>query len=573
MVRFIEHFKNLRFKRKVFISYLIVTVIPIITLGLYSYIQSQGFLFQQASQILSDSARTTANNINYTFKRCEDTINFICFDTRMQQIFSNNYFDYSILYEDLSTQLDPLFNNILNLNKEIKQVTAYVENQIPEHGNFILSCDRVKDKYWYKEAMKSNKVGWYHEDGDIFAVQKINDLYKNKGQGVLYVKLNHLNVFNSITSGQSLGAIVCDSDGNVIVEKNKIKNNSFSLKNELYKITNAENEKITISGKEYLIIKHSLPLSNWSLFYYTPVESITIDAYPIISATIIVVACCMVAVVFMIWGFSVTFVKRIENLNSKVKLVTDGDLNVQISSGSRDEIGELTNGVGNMLISINKLVNEVYHTKITQKEAELKALQAQINPHFLYNTLSLINWKAIRAKTYDISHITTTVSRFYRTILNKGKNVISIRDELENTKAYIEIQMIMHNGSFDVEYDIDESVYEYYMINIILQPVVENAIEHGIDHRPDERRGKLKVCGYMNEQCIIFTVEDNGAGMSQEVIDQILVNRTIGYGLKNIDERIKIFFGSEYGLDIKSKLGEGSKVIIKLPKFEAERQQ
>ena len=181
--------------------------------------------------------------------------------------------------------------------------------------------------------------------------------------------------------------------------------------------------------------------------------------------------------------------------------------------------------------------------------------------------MSLINWKAIRAKAFDISHITTTVSKFYRTILNKGKNVISIKDELENTKTYIEIQMAMHSNSFDAEYDIDELIYEYNMINIILQPIVENAIEHGIDHMLEEKKGELRIAGHVNEQYIEFLVKDNGAGMSEEIIKQIFVNKTVGYGLKNVDDRIKIFFGDEYGLTIKSERGIGTEVKVKLPKF------
>ena len=175
----------------------------------------------------------------------------------------------------------------------------------------------------------------------------------------------------------------------------------------------------------------------------------------------------------------------------------------------------------------------------------MKALQAQINPHFLYNTLSLINWKAIEADAEDISKITLALSTFYRTSLNKGKNVMSLSDELRNMRSYLDIQLMMHDYEFDVEFDVDESIGQYQSLNLMLQPLIENAIAHGIDVKTDGR-GKLTITGKEDGDLIVLTVADNGVGMSDEQAARILTEESKGYGVRNVNERIKLYYGEQY---------------------------
>ena len=195
----------------------------------------------------------------------------------------------------------------------------------------------------------------------------------------------------------------------------------------------------------------------------------------------------------------------------------------------------------------------------------MKALQAQINPHFLYNSLSLINWKAIEAKQPDISRITLLLSKFYRTSLNKGKNITSIKDEISNIQSYIDIQLMMHDNEFDIKYDLSPDIMEYSIPNLMLQPLIENAIDHGIDIKTDGR-GVIEIVGQMEgEDMIRLTVSDNGVGMSEEMAQQILSEGSRGYGVKNVNDRIKHFYGEEYGITVESEEGKGTRIIILIP--------
>jgi two-component system sensor histidine kinase YesM len=247
-----------------------------------------------------------------------------------------------------------------------------------------------------------------------------------------------------------------------------------------------------------------------------------------------------------------------------MRLIEQGDLSITIKQTSSDEIGHLIQAFGHMMERLKHLINEVLKSRITQQEYEMKALQAQINPHFLYNSLSLINGKAIIAGQDDISQMARLLSTFYRTTLNKGKNLISVRDELENTRSYAEIQRMMHSNSFDIVYDIDESVYSFSMPNLLLQPLVENSILHGIDHKETSDRGVLTIFCRRNDQMLIFKVLDNGCGMSAEQCENILTSESSGYGIQNVHHRVQLYYGTEYGLRYTSTKGVGTCATLTL---------
>lgn len=191
-------------------------------------------------------------------------------------------------------------------------------------------------------------------------------------------------------------------------------------------------------------------------------------------------------------------------------------------------------------------------------------MQTQINPHFLYNSLSLVNWKAIEIGADDICLLTTHLSKYYRTMLNRGKRIIRVRDELENIRAYIGIQLMMHDNGFETVYEVEEAILDNFMLNFTLQPIVENAIEHGVD-RKEDAPGRITVRAARTNGMLRFEVEDNGPGMTREELETVLVSQSPGYGLKNVNERIKLAFGEEFGLELKSTFGEGTVAVVLLP--------
>ena len=208
----------------------------------------------------------------------------------------------------------------------------------------------------------------------------------------------------------------------------------------------------------------------------------------------------------------------------------------------------------------------------TTLQSELTFLKNQINPHFLYNSLSLINWKALEIGSDDISKATLALSRYYRTSLNKGKNTMSIREEIDNVRSYLQIQEMFHDYSFTVKMDVAEDILDYRTLNLILQPLAENAIAHGIDRRRGSEPGVITISGRRDGDCVVLSVADNGVGMEQEKAQTILTEKSSGYGVRNVNSRIQLEYGEAYGLSIESEPGKGTKVTVRIPGVEREVQ-
>jgi two-component system sensor histidine kinase YesM len=559
-------FKNLKFRRKLFISYIAVIIIPIIVLGLYSYTQARIYLLDQAKQGFSESVKQMTGNMNFKLDKYETMISFVNFNKQVLQAIDTDDKSYAQICIDYDEILGSLFNNITALNTDIKSLVIYSENKIVFNGDGpIQSMSIVKLKPWYNDVMKDYTVHWVVEGHSFLGLCRIYEPSSALPSNLLYVDINYDYVFNANMGNiGEYGILITDNSSNVVFSKNNIINRRLSGAEK--QVIGLNEGEIKINGVQNILIKGQINKAGWTLYFYKPVNSIAINVKSIISATILIILCCLIFLLFITWIFSVTFVKRINDLNGKMKLVEEGNLKIEVSSGSDDEIGELINRFSKMLQNINILIDEVYRSHIIQKEAEMRALKAQINPHFLYNTLSMINWEAIQIKSDKIGHVTRSLSKFYRTILNNGKNSISVAGEISNARSYIDIQLALHNNSFQVEYIIDDCVREYYMINIILQPIIENALEHGVFQKP-EGGGILTVSSFIKEECIYLTIEDNGPGMDKEMLDKIFLFKSSGYGLINVQERLTIIFGEEYGISACSEPGKGTCVTVRIPKI------
>ncbi|NLI90392.1 MAG: sensor histidine kinase, partial [Epulopiscium sp.] len=309
-----------------------------------------------------------------------------------------------------------------------------------------------------------------------------------------------------------------------------------------------------------------LEASNWTSYLYRPIQVVSGPANKITLIVFTIIICCIIIILFVSYYLSSVLVRPLERLSNNMQQIESGDLTITVTDNSKDEIGHLIRSFGQMVNQLKYLIDEVYKGKITQQEYEMKALQSQINPHFFYNSLSLINSKAIMAGEEDISQMTQFLSTFYRTTLNKGKSIISIEDEWTNVVSYIHIQRMMHSNSFDAYYEIDENILNYTMPNLVLQPLVENAIEHGLDHKLTSGRAILNISGKQSDGNIVFLVSDNGPGMEAGLLENILNEETSGYGVQNVHRRIQLYYGENYGLSYDSSPDKGTRVTLTIPK-------
>ena len=263
---------------------------------------------------------------------------------------------------------------------------------------------------------------------------------------------------------------------------------------------------------------------------------------------------------------SKSIVSPLESLAKEMEVLPSSNFELTYYYESEDEIGQLYKQFDQMLHQIKTLIDEVYEGEITQKKHELRALQSQINPHFFYNSLSLINNKAIMTGNEEISEMALLLSQYYRLSLNGGKHLISIEKELELTITYANIQQKMHHYSFDLMTNISDDIQQIQMINLLIQPFVENAIFHGIDHIDDNRKGLLKIEALDLEEDFQFIISDNGAGMTEDTMDNLFDHPSEHYGLRNVQQRILLYYGKEDAITCESTKGVGTTFTITLPK-------
>ena len=235
--------------------------------------------------------------------------------------------------------------------------------------------------------------------------------------------------------------------------------------------------------------------------------------------------------------------------------------------GGTREVRELSQSFGHMVLRIQQLMSTVRQEEINLRKTELKALQAQINPHFLYNTLDSIAWMCERGRNADAVNMVHALARLFRISISRGHELIPIAKEIEHAESYLQIQKYRYKNQFTYEFDVDPECLDYYCNKITLQPIIENSINHGLDLLVEE--GRIQVEVLQDGEDILFRVRDNGVGMSQEQVDAILEqdpeDRT-GIGIRNVNDRLRIYFGAPYGLNITSELDVGTCVEIRMPK-------
>lgn len=248
---------------------------------------------------------------------------------------------------------------------------------------------------------------------------------------------------------------------------------------------------------------------------------------------------------------------------------TDADHFTYRPVGGTREVRELSDSFSHMVLRIQQLMSTVREEEINLRKTELKALQAQINPHFLYNTLDSIAWMCEQGRNADAVKMVHALARLFRISISKGHELIPIAKEIEHAESYLQIQKYRYKNQFTYEFDVDPACLDYYCNKITLQPIIENAINHGLDLLVDE--GRITVRVYPDGEDIVFTVQDNGVGMSEEQVSSILhqdpKDRT-GIGIKNVNDRLQIYFGKQYGLRITSELDVGTCVEIRMPKIQ-----
>lgn len=317
-----------------------------------------------------------------------------------------------------------------------------------------------------------------------------------------------------------------------------------------------------------LLISTDIPGSSWQLISQVPYNLLTEETGQLALLIALIGLICFIFAISGAGVLSNVIAKPIIRLARHMKKVNEGNLNQQIEVGSADEIGLLASGFNTMIARVQELLHNIGSEQRKKREYELALMQAQIKPHFLYNTLDVIYTLSEMGRTRDVQRTTKSLADFYRSALSQGRDLIDLETELRSLKDYLSIQRIRYSDVFDYSIDVPTELSACIIPKLTIQPLVENAIYHGLKHKPSF--GRLAITARKEGQRIILTVSDDGAGMDAgrlaAVRDGLLdLRQKAGYGLSSVHERIKLYFGDAYGLSIESGYGSGTIVTVVLP--------
>ncbi|MFF2887268.1 sensor histidine kinase [Paenibacillus sp. NPDC057967] len=578
-----------------------ITLIPLLVLGAVSYSITKNAIDKKVTDASKQLIRQTAENIDIRFSGYKDIV--------MQMI--TNPEIMSLLHR-ISQRDEPSAEHISLTSKlayftavspEFKSV-SFVTDSMYIKGIFRWDDQaELKSEFYTKTMAAGNDFVWFPTRRGYYS-----DTADSHEEVVFSVSKQ---VFN-IHDGRQLGmAVVLDireemlseilrnnADGDLRTESFVIDQNGYILSHGdkgmlLTPVENwfeAEEASILISGgkedsfvahykgKEVMVNYQQLKTNNWRVVHVIERSSLYKDSDQVIQVIAILMAVCALFSIIAAYAMANSVSSPLKRMVKAMKQVHIGNLSTRIKRDDKriDEIGSLEYHFNDMVGRIEELVQAVYQEQNNKRIAEVKALEAQINPHFLYNTLDAIKWTALFQKANNAAEMARLLSRLLHISIGKGRDTVLVQEELEHVECYMGIQNLRATGRIEMVYDIEEEVKLYRIPKVILQPIVENAVLHGFADRHEG--AVIRIGCRSTEGRLLFSIEDNGHGFESDLADSFSHQiedmpksaTFLGVGLSNVEERIKLICGEEYGLSIDSKIGEGTRVIITLPVMKEE---
>ncbi len=582
-------------KNKLFCTYFLLVVLPLGIFTLYAYQRVRNVVQEQTFIAAQNAFDDTVSSMQKALGRLDAVLDILVMDPLVYQMASNDPKDYSYIrrLED-SDKLALTFEHLCNLSG-IERIRLYADSGYLYRQGNITQLRDASAYEWYQKLSGQNERMW-------FAPADFND--QPPGEKSWFSSMQV--IYNPRNITEPLAVLRADADASRIIqlaESTSITENGILLllteKEILYHSSSSPHadtlsaiveelpasdtgtwESIQAGGKRYYVQCSSLSHSDWCMAAVLPFDDVFRLSHELRSKMLIAVILVSAVAYLLAIAISRSTLNRISLLTRTMQAVQEGNVQIRPEPSGSDEVSQLMSSFNQMMDRIDHLMEEkmIYGQQI--KDLELKALQAQINPHFLYNSLDLINCTAISHSVPQISRMVKSLGQFYRLSLSGGSERIALSSEMKHAQLYVDIQNMRFEDRIQASWHLDESAAHCEIIKIILQPLIENAIMHGIFEKPS-KCGSLHVCAKRDRGTITITIEDDGVGMDEETLQTHFCPATAGtvtqtsgsYGIRNICDRLHIAYGAPYGLSCESTPQKGTVVTIRIPAMETASQK
>lgn len=579
---------NVSLRTRMLLSNIVVALIPFLMFSIVS-----GSIFLDHAQKTAEEhsvqlIHQVSNSMDVYVETIEKMVNYIQLELQDTPFFTMETED-APGWESETDYIRSVLENVANSHREVAGIfIATKEDLYVSTGMSRISRDPFQNERWYREASENPEeiqlisvvtgrnivTNRSYSIDDVFSLAKaVQDPETGEVLGVILLDIRHdiiQSSINGVTIGEKGFVFVMDQEDNIVYTPV----NGIVYRVNPKWVKAMEPMSVQIQGGSYQIRSELSPYTGWRTVGVFSMDEVMSSVNTIVYILFTCVIISLVLVVIVSFKFSRTLTNPIFKLKRLMKQAESGDLTVRFNFEHNDEIGELGQSFNHMIARIDQLIQMVYVEQENKRTAEMKSLQEQIKPHFLYNTLDTISWMARDYDAEDIVRLVDALTNMFRIGLSHGKDIITVKEEITHVSNYLYIQKIRYKDKLNYVIHVDESLYAIEVPKLILQPLVENAIYHGV--KAKRGGGTITITGVPEGENLVFTVQDNGAGMPQEKVEELnrrmsersVLDEQKSFGLFYIRERIQLCYGKGYGVHVESALGEGTRVTITLPLYQ-----
>jgi two-component system sensor histidine kinase YesM len=580
--------RNQLIRNKIMIVYMPLIILPLLILGFVSYHVYTDAIVKKTMKSVSDNSALIITLINGMLTNAESAANMLTLNLNKVIVEDRADRDEQVSGLQLYTQITNQLSYALLIFPDVESAAFIGKNDEVYGTNSAMesNLERIPNNEMIRRLKYSNGSNlWFPMERRDYLVMSPEHPVLTLGKRIVNINTGEvqgyliLNIRESALSAtyRNIGSIQAGSY--TIVDSNAMMVSAL----EAYKVllplqdgalrdwvlgTEQQNIIQPSPAGKMLMVSTDIGKLGWKLISVVPYNRLTEDTKTITRLIILIGLICLIFAVFGAGSLSIWIAKPIISLSKHMKHVNEGNLDEHLEVNSRDEIGILASGFNMMMDRMKDLLVNIGVEQRKKREYELALIQAQIKPHFLYNTLDVIYTLSEMGRARDVQRTTKALADFYRVALSNGRDQISLQEELNNVQDYLSIQRIRYSDVFNFEIDIQPEVLSCIIPKLTIQPLVENAIYHGL--KTKGFFGELRIDAWREDDKVILKVKDDGVGISNERLQALIAamkdqDKPVGYGVSSVHQRIRLYFGEEYGLYITSREDLGTEITIELP--------